>query len=323
MRVWKFWKKPRTKAPQQVKHLPRDIRLDQVERMMGGLPAQREHPSMLFFTVHKAASSFVGGMLMRLAIAQQINHIDYEEYLNSERTDYAQQIPRQILESVMLNTRCADAQPDGDAVNRKAFELSRLFPKTGFHFGPIRSPRLLAELPDLDRYLILVQLRDPRDCITSMYFSKAYSHVAPRHPGLLKRFLEDRRQVQEASIDEFVLKNATQWVNVYRQYAQAVRNLPHLQLVKYEEMVLDFPAWLDKVERAWNLQIDPATRQQLIDQTDFNVEQEDVTTHKRQVLPGDHVRKLEPGTVRQLTDMFGPVLESLGYPPEVKYSRAA
>jgi hypothetical protein len=290
---------------------------------MGGLPTKSKHPSVFFFTVHKAASSFVGRMLLRIAVKHQMNPIDYEEYLNSERNDFDGHAARRLLESVLRETYSGGAQFAESLAAVKHYELARLFPENGFHFGPLRKPHLLRELPNLERYRVLIQLRDPRDCLTSLYFSKAFSHVAPRDPEQRKRFLEDRRKVREQSIDQYVLKNARGWLNDYRLYAEAFRNHPHLQLAKYEEMVLDFPGWLDRVERALSLEVGPAMRRELIVEADFGVKREDVNSHKRQVLPGDHARKLKPETIRQLTDMFGPALESLGYPLEVKYSRAA
>ncbi|QKD83329.1 hypothetical protein HPC62_14990 [Thermoleptolyngbya sichuanensis A183] len=44
---------------------------------------------------------------------------------------------------------------------------------------------------------------------------------------------------------------------------------------------------------------------------DFQVEDEDVYRHKRQVLPGDHTRKLQPETIAVLNEKFAEVLNAL------------
>lgn len=317
--MWKFWKKPK----HDPWHIPRRIRLEHAERLLGGLPTRSDHPSVLFFTVHKAASSFVGRMLQRIAVKHQINPIDYEEYLNSERAGLCGHGAQLVLESVLREADLGEAPSCEPLAAGKPYELARLFPASGFHFGPIRKPTLLRELPNLERYRVMIQLRDPRDCLTSMYFSQAFSHVAPRDPGRRKRFLEDRLQAREESIDEYVLQRAPGWLNDYRLYAEALQNHPHLRLVKYEDMVLKFPRWLNTVEQTWNFEFDPAIRRELIEQADFDVKQEDVNSHKRQVLPGDHLRKLKPDTVRRLTDLFAPELESFGYPLGASDARAA
>jgi 16S rRNA (cytosine1402-N4)-methyltransferase len=41
--------------------------------------------------------------------------------------------------------------------------------------------------------------------------------------------------------------------------------------------------------------------------------EEDVWSHKRKVTPGDHREKLQSETIRQLDEIFGPVLDKLGY----------
>lgn len=46
---------------------------------------------------------------------------------------------------------------------------------------------------------------------------------------------------------------------------------------------------------------------------DFQVEDEDVYRHKRQVMPGDHTRKLLPETIAALNEQFANILKTLGY----------
>ena len=40
---------------------------------------------------------------------------------------------------------------------------------------------------------------------------------------------------------------------------------------------------------------------------------EDAWSHKRKITPGDHREKLQPETIRQLDQIFAPVLDRLGY----------
>lgn len=50
------------------------------------------------------------------------------------------------------------------------------------------------------------------------------------------------------------------------------------------------------------------------DRIDFSVKAEDATKHKRQVTPGDHLRKLKPKTIATMTDAMRKELGFFGYP---------
>ncbi len=99
---------------------------------------------------------------------------------------------------------------------------------------------------------------------------------------------------------------ADDWLNLYRAYADALQTHGHLTLLKYEEMVLDDSSRRESLERAWGLEIDPGLRGGLINEANFDVEKEAVHSHKRQV-----------------NDLFGPVLQTLDYPLDPAYRRAA
>lgn len=48
-------------------------------------------------------------------------------------------------------------------------------------------------------------------------------------------------------------------------------------------------------------------------EANFSVAREDLNSHKRQVQPGYHKRKLKPETIEILNDRFAEILETLGY----------
>ena len=60
------------------------------------------------------------------------------------------------------------------------------------------------------------------------------------------------------------------------------------------------------------LNVNQTTVSQIINEANFDVE-EDIYSHKRQVTPGDHKRKLLPETIDRLNSEFGEVLDVLGY----------
>ncbi len=98
---------------------------------------------------------------------------------------------------------------------------------------------------------------------------------------------------------------------------------PRVHLLTYEQLVLDFPRWLDRLAHIWQLRLSRLLRQRLSDLANFKVEREDIFSHKRQVLPGDHRRKLKPATIEWITEHFRRVLVPLGYPVDTTEAKAA
>ncbi len=80
-------------------------------------------------------------------------------------------------------------------------------------------------------------------------------------------------------------------------------------------MVLSFPSWLEKITSAFDL-TDPKETRTVVAARHANsiaAGEGDVWSHKRKVTPGDHREKLQSETIRQLDEIFAPVLEKLGY----------
>src|SRR5262249_5892851 len=80
-------------------------------------------------------------------------------------------------------------------------------------------------------------------------------------------------------------------------------------------MVLSFSGWLEKIVGAFDL-TDPEETRAVVAARHANsvaAGEEDVWSHKRKVTPGDHREKLQSETIRQLDEIFCPVLTKLGY----------
>ena len=259
--------------------------------------------NVVLYTVHKAGSTFVNGLLAQICRRLEIEH--HTE--NDARY--------QMLNSTM---------------SWKQYLESNV--RTGC-FGPIRAAAKLPVYPDnLDEYSILLHLRDPRDVVTSMYFSKAYSH--PVQSGVFEMTPQQREQLREEGIDRFVIRSAQLLRPKYDKLYEKLKDRPNVTTVHYEDMVLNFPAWLDQVlsafesfrvpaQKARNLLLPQSVRWMGLkhhllktNRSAFDVSEENVFSHKRKVTPGDHREKLKPATIAELNEIFS------GYVP-VKTSRAA
>jgi hypothetical protein len=76
---------------------------------------------------------------------------------------------------------------------------------------------------------------------------------------------------------------------------------------------MDFESWLKKVTIHICLDSDELLLQKVTSEVSFAVDKENIYSHKSQVMPGDHKRKLKPETIEILNSEFHHILEKLGY----------
>jgi len=160
---------------------------------------------------------------------------------------------------------------------------------------------------------LLVQVRDPRDCITSSYFSLSLSHKLPDDPEKLKAFLAQRQKITETSIDEFALSSVSGYIDRLEKIKNIVNTHDDVLLLKYEDMVESTPKWLDEVSQFIEQPITPDLKSRIKKLLNFNVPSEDPNRHKRQVKPGDHKRKLKSETIEAMNERLSDVLDAFGY----------
>ncbi|MGB3535683.1 MAG: sulfotransferase domain-containing protein [Microcoleaceae cyanobacterium] len=247
------------------------------------LPKNSQAQSIVFFTAHKCASVYINNILRKIVSDAGVIPIDFAKYLWQDGRS---------IESILNSTQKAE----------KAFK-----PK-GYFYGSFREFRAI---PDLDQYKIILILRDPRDVLTSLYFSHAYSHEKPSY--LLGKQPEWRIKALSQTLDEFVIANLPVYKDRYAQYTQNLLGKPNVLFLKYEEMVDDFESWLDKLVKFISIEVNPERITEIKNQANLNVNKENVYAHKRQVTPGDHQRKLQPETIALLNLELKTILEQLDY----------
>lgn len=260
--------------------------------------------SVLVYTVHKAASTF----LHRLAadVCSELTIPYYSIY------DDAYQ------ESILDDSWACLIESKGH---------------TACCFGPIR-PRekkgpLQSIVPaNVGRYSIVLHVRDPRDVLTSLFFSHVYSHRNVQ--GGFDPSVEQRERWETEGIDRFVIDRIPDFQERYRQLLPLL-NANNVVLLKYEDLVTRYDRWLHGFLQAFS-HIEPASKTLFFDlikiprsrsdiydslldkyRHEFAVQEEDVHRHKRQVTPGDYKRKLSSSTITTLNREFEVALALLGY----------
>ena len=240
---------------------------------------------MLFFTVHKCASTYVRKALRHLA----------DEHLDLVPVNFA---------AFYHNTTAADTYEQIQA------NADRIFRPMGYLYAPVRHPVVV---PNIDDYRIVIMLRDPRDVLTSLYYSLAISHGLPPNAERKRDFLQMRSEVQQQDIDTFVREYLPLYQERYEGFLRLAQK-HNCTFIRYEDMISDFEPWARQLGTGLGIELTSADIAHLerLGGFDRPVE-ENVSKHIRQRTPGDHLRKLTPETVAFLNEQLGPVLRGFGY----------
>ena len=253
--------------------------------------------NVIVFTTHKAGSMLLHRVLQDICAKNKITH-----YSPNHRTE--------------------------------KLRLDRIFAGEDFIaartgcFGPLR---FFVPTAALESANIILHLRDPRDVLTSMFFSYCFMHR-----GEIEGNTGYRKEVAEAGIDNFVLNMSDEGFSRYKgnygtggpygryigdirqryvTYLREIVSRPNVVVQSYEEMVLNFESWLRQFLGPFQLANADETFGFLASRHAETVKPptEDIWSHKRKVTPGDYKEKLKPETISELNSRFSEVLEVLGY----------
>jgi len=254
-----------------------------------------------------------------------------------------------VLREVCKKDHIVYYSPNHDCIDRQLpidqiFNGDDFIAKRNGCFGPLR---FFVPTAALENANIILHLRDPRDVLTSMFFSYCYMH-----PGEIAPNTGYRKKAAEIGIDKFVLDMSDENFSRYQgdygtggcfakyignvrdryvRYCSQVMDRPNTTIISYEQMVLDFPNWLKRFLSPFELDNAEGTYQFVSSRieigTDVTRSQRDadpgpknavgdgenIYSHRRKAIPGDHKEKLKPETIAELNSRFAEVLEVLGY----------
>lgn len=248
-----------------------------------------DHPSIIHFSLNKAATQYVRNILVACAAENALTPVQFNQF--AWMTDIA------FL----------------DHMGPEQFDkYKHVFKPKGYCYTVFAN--YVKNIPEVDSYLKVLMVRDPRDILTSHYFSQAYSHPVPGDPEKAAAFQRARELVLQKTIDEFVLGFSERVGDSMNTYLRHLVDQPNLLVTRYEDMVADFPRWLDELLAFTSLRISEKTRANLIGSAVGPVP----TAHRpdqkrRQVAPGDHRRKLKAETIATLNERFAAAIERFGY----------
>jgi len=245
-----------------------------------------DQQSVLLFTLNKCASTFTPRVMQYLnRKTRQLPQVDFEGYFYNQSGD------------------------DFKAMMQKQPEL--YFRPKGIMMAPLRR---WYPIPEFELYSSILVIRDPRDILTSKYFSQASTHSVPFSPKKRKIFHERRERVKNMSIDDFVREWAPEIKADFEEYTSMLDRYQTL-LIRYEDIILDFESAMTAFGAVFDyiLSAEEIEDLRVLGGYDKPMGEENLKVHTRKRLPGDHCEKLAPETITFLDEMFEPELRRFGY----------
>lgn len=269
--------------------------------MRGGDPSASERPSVLHFSVNKAATQYAKSVLFQFARANRMLPVALHDLAFRSNLPY------------MTGVR-------GEAAER----YQRVFRQKGYVYSAFGG--VVPWIRGLENYRIVIIVRDPRDILVSEYYSIGWSHSIPPRTSHRRAELKKKRvKARELSVDEYVLsrlaecrtsfEDITRFIDGFRKADGA----GHLEVLRYEDMVESFESWLSTLVRACGFDPNPELESALLAERSQNMKVlesgEDKKRHLRKGAPGDHREKLMPESCITITSELESLLGYFGYPP--------
>jgi len=247
--------------------------------------------SVLHFSINKAATQHIKGVLKRLAVENKLIPVDYNGYAFATDLPYLDLLSSEEMES-----------------------YKHIFSPCGYLYSVLGG--MVKNIDQMEDYRIILSVRDPRDILVSKYYSIGYSHAIPLKTGNKRdRFLRRRDSIKKMSIDEFVLQDYTRVLLRFQAYQNELLNCyDNVLLLRYEDMIADYRRWLSKLAKGCDFYISEQLINTLV--TDFEktkVHVEDKFRHVRKGRTGDYKEKLKPETIEKLNEIFQPYMGTFGY----------
>jgi hypothetical protein len=250
-----------------------------------------QQPSVLHFSLNKAATQYVKTLLNYIASHNTLTPVGMNEWAFGSTQPYLDHLSKAEMQA-----------------------YKHVFKPKGYLYSVFGG--FVEGIDNLEDYRIILMVRDPRDILVSGFYSMAYSHPLPgENSGKREGFLAKRKKALEIGIDAYVLQEAPRLqANLLRYYEKLLLPFPQTHLLRYEDMISDFPSFLDMLTAASGCTLTAADRDILI--AKHRAEQpitEDIKKHTRKGVSGDYREKLKPETIADLHRILHAVAGYFGY----------
>jgi hypothetical protein len=185
-------------------------------------------------------------------------------------------------------------------------------------YGGFRSfPTPFAAIEAYDAAPKVFMFRDPRDALVSQFFSDAYSHSLPSAKTEVgnqgkEAFLAKRKEALETDIDTYVLEKANSMQKTLMEFEGLLAD-PTCLLLRYEEYIFQKKRMIGKILDHFGWTMKRGQIERLMGVVDQVPTSDDKTKFIRNVVPGDHRRKLKEETIQKLDNRLSAVLSRFDY----------
>jgi len=246
------------------------------------------HPSIIHFSLNKAATQYTKKILRECVIENGMVPVHINEYAFYTKFPY-------------LTSIKAD----------KMVNFSHIFKPKGYFYSAFGG--FVQGISEMDKYKVILMVRDPRDILVSWYYSIAFSHsIPPLTSSRHEEYIRKRQNAQKITIDDHVISESDRVFNILNHYQTELLDLyPDVYLTSYEKMTSNFEVWLKDLLDACELEISSQTFRKLVENNkELQPKEENIYKHIRKGKPGDYLDKLQPETIEYLNNKFSPILDT-------------
>ena len=256
-----------------------------------------EAPSVLSFSMAKAGSTLLYNILSQLAPTQGLVYFSIEDYL--------------FAHNVSPTNR-----PGG---------VGKIIRPAGYCYGGFRQYPAFP-VPIIGSAKITFLVRDPRDMITSLYFSLLSSHGIPADqaaaasgpvPGPASasaKMLETRAMLKKIDVNAFARQAIRTYMRIFEGYiAQGFARRDNVAIYRYEDVIFAKEAWIKDICEWYGWDVDLATQTRIAAMFDERPDEERPLEHVRQVKPGNHLAYFAPATIDAINDALSEYMRLFGY----------
>lgn len=243
-----------------------------------------EPESVYFYSLHKAGTSLFTHVLRQ---ANELIHVDYETMLFDNE-----------LSTNLVFKKYGHLYGVFRIVNEKHTQ------------SYIKLIRHIATTDFVKDKNVVCLVRDPRDIIISLYYSMGFSHTSSFNTQVENELQAARDRIKSLSLDEFALRHSPVVKERFEILYKLSKESKNSIILRYEDLLEDFDGFLCDFSKYISI---PRERQQELFIASRPRDDEDLKAHKRSGKSGQYLEKLKPETVRELNQVFKPVLENFGY----------
>lgn len=284
----------RTKKKISNRFISKKIRWEiEKDRIQSAIQAQKKPRSVLLYTTHKCASTFVPKVFRRVQ-----NHSDYQLF------DYASGL-RDLGNNI-----------DADGIEKgfiKEFS-ERSYDHLFFEHGEIYAPlRFDINFPGRESFKHIFFLRDPRDVLVSSFFSFGFTHALAPNDLRRETQLKRKADIQEKGIDQFVIEYAEEVLDRLNGYRKLRENCLSNLFLKYNDFTKDTATFIRKITDYIDVTLPDKVINEIVESARPIQSKVNPQSHKRSGKSGQFKEALKPETRNELNKIFKDVIEYWGF----------